>query len=497
MQQLSGFDATFLALESSNQSGHVASLAVYDAKEMRGNAFYSALRRTLRERIPVLPPLRRRLVDVPFKLDSPYWADDPDLDLDYHLRRSALPSPGTDSHLEALVARLHAQPLDRARPLWEMTVIEGLEGERVGVYTKLHHATVDGMAGIALLQAFSDSAEPVDNAERREPEPLPGALEMLARGAAGLARRPGRAIKSGLRVAVALTRCGGPRSVAMASGLLPFAHAAGLGRVPAVYSALGLAGGDHPPLPATPAPRTPWNRKITKHRRWAGATVALDDVHRVRKACGASVNDVVLAIAAHALRTYLDERAKLPADPLIAMVPVSLRSASETAAGGNQVTMTLADLATDEADPVARLLRIHRAMRAARHVHEGVSPTVLTDLGQIGAGLISGRMLEVLARTGLLDRMRPAFNVTISNVPGPRETLSLGGAPMEAVFPVSVVAEGQGLNVTALSYRDRLHFGLTSCRTLVPDLANLARGFKEGLEALRKRVDAFAAQVEE
>lgn len=501
MEQLSGFDASFLAFESSNQTGHVASLAVYDATEASGGAFFHALRRALRERIPALPPLRRRLVEVPFQMDAPYWADDPDLDLDYHLRRAALPSPGSEAQLEALVARLHAQPLDRTRPLWEMTVIEGLERDRVGVYTKLHHAAVDGMAGIALLQVLSDSAAAGNVPARWQPEPLPGELEMLARGAAGFARRPRRAVEAGLRVVAALTRRGGLRAVAMASGLLPFAHASGLGRIPGAYRALGLAGGDkhddRPAFPATPAPRTPWNRGITKHRRWAGATLALEDVHRVRKACGVSVNDVILAITAHALRTYLEQRGELPADPLLAMVPVSLRAASEVAAGGNQVTMTLADLATDEADPVARLLRIQRAMRAARRIHEGVSPAVLKDAGQIGAGLLAGRTLQVLARTGLVDRMRPPFNVTISNVPGPRETLSLGGAPMEAVFPVSVVAEGQGLNVTVLSYRDRLHFGLTSCRTLVPDLADLARGFAEGLETLRKRIDALVAQVEE
>ncbi len=501
MEQLSGLDASFLAFESPTQTGHVASLAIYDQPESAEDSVFPELCRALGARIAGIPALRQRLVTVPFALDRPYWGVDPSFDLDFHLRHVSVPPPGRDAQLAELVARLHGRPLDRARPLWEMYVIEGLENGRFAIYTKVHHAAFDGMAGIALLTALSDGATLCDEARGPAVDaPLPGTLEMLARGAIGLARRPRRRLASGVRTAVAALRGGSVGGIATASGVLPFVHSVGLGRIPGLYRALGLETGDSGEeacaLPATPAPRTPWNRGISMHRRWAPFTLSLDDVKRVRRAFGVTVNDVVLALAAHALRRALETRGALPKDPLIAMVPVSLRTSAEAGGGGNRVSMALTDLATDESDPVERLLRIHRAMDSAKRAHEGIPAAVLQDLGQIGASLIAGPAYRALSRAGLVERMRPVFNVAVSNVPGPRETLTLCGARLNAVYPLSVVAEGQGLNVTVVSYRDRLHFGLTACRDLMPDVAELGRAFAEGLEQLGKRADALSATVE-
>jgi WS/DGAT/MGAT family acyltransferase len=293
---------------------------------------------------------------------------------------------------------------------------------------------------------------------------------------------------SGVRAALAATRGGSLGGIAIASGILPFAHAVGLGRVPGLYRTLERLNGAEDTsacaLPSTPAPRTPWNRAITKHRRWATFTLSRPDVKQVCRAFGVTVNDVVLALTAHALRRELHLRGSLPAEPLIAMVPESLRAEGDMRSGGNRVYMALTDLATDETDPVERLQRIHRAMSAAKRTRAAIPPAVLEDLGQIGANLLAG------------NPIRPAFNVAVTNVPGPREELHLCGARMNAVYPLSVVSEGQGLSVTVVSYRDRLHFGLTACRDLMPDLADLGLGFCEGLELLCKRAEALSAQSE-
>lgn len=502
MERLNALDASFLELETSDQPTHVASLAVYGPPCGAAAADPGAILDALRERVLAFPALRRRLVEAPFGIDRPSWIDDPAIDLDYHLRRAALPAPGDDAELATLVTRLHARALDRTRPLWEVTVIEGLEGGRVAVYTKLHHAAVDGVTGIALLAALSDehgaAREALAASTPARPRPLPGTLSRLARGVAGRAGRPRERARLALQTASALVATRAVASLATASGLLPFAHAAGAGRVPGLYRWLGLTPtkpGAVAPIPATPAPRTPWNRAISAHRRFAGASLPLASVKRVREVYGATLNDVVMAVTSHALRRYLDARGALPAEPLLAMVPISLHGRPGASAGGNQVTMALADLATDEADPARRLRRIAGAMEAAKAMHAETPAGVLQALAPIGTSLIGGGAMQALVATGLLDRMTPPFNVTISNVPGPRTKVSLGGAPMQAVFPVSIVAHGQGLNVTLVSYLDRIHVGLVACRELVPDLDELARGFAEGLEILLKRADAHAATV--
>jgi diacylglycerol O-acyltransferase len=500
MKQLKPLEASFLALESPTQTGHLASLAIFDTPDSAEDSIFPALCRALAPRIARLARLRQRLVPVPLELDRPYWTEDRAFELDYHLRHAWVPRPGRDAQLGELVARLHGPPLDRARPLWEMYVIEGLEQRRFALYTKVHHAALCGLGPTALLEALADGATPelVAKEPAREAR-VPGSLEMLARGALGASGKPRRALVRGARLAAAALRGGKLGGIATASGLLPFAHAAGLGRVPGVYRALGLeqAGEGDPssPLPRTPAPRTPWNRAITSHRRWAGCSVSLADVRRVRRAFGVGANDVVLALVAHALRRELEARKELPDDPLIAMVTVRLDDATDAEARGPQTSMALTDLATDEPDPVLRLLRIHRALRSAERTHEGIPADLVHDLGRMGAQIIAGPASNALSHSGLLERLRPPFSVWVSNVVGPRAPLALAGAPLISLFPLSIVTEGQGLHVSAISYDDELHFGLTACRSLMPELTELGRGFAEGLELLCKRADTRTARV--
>jgi WS/DGAT/MGAT family acyltransferase len=245
---------------------------------------------------------------------------------------------------------------------------------------------------------------------------------------------------------------------------------------------------DADPIPQTPAPRTPFNRSITAHRRFAFFSMKLDDVKRVKSAAGTTLNDVVMAISAGALRRYLEEKKALPKDPLTAMVPVSVRSESERQAYTNRVGSILCTLATDVEDPLDRLRRIHEAMASAKRASEAVPANLLQDWTQVATPALLAQAARIIARTKILDRLNPPFNVVISNVPGPRESLYCAGAELQTFYPVSAVAEGQGLNITVQSYRDHLDWGLISCRELVPDLWRFKDLFAESLEDLQKAV---------
>ena len=491
MQQLTGLDTTFLVMEAGGQLGHVGSLCLYDPSGLRGRSLYEAINDAFEARLSRMPPYRRRLVEVPLGLDRPFWIEDPAFDLDYHVRHIAVPPPGDDQQLAALVARIHGRALDRARPLWELYVIEGCANGLVAIYTKIHHCTIDGVSGAELLQVLLDRS-PEGDAElpaRRaiETEAVPSSFEMLARGVIGLALQPGRILGTARRTI---------RDLRQQEGALgAVARTLGLDRLPLAGGFLRRRGPqlDADPIPQRSAPRTPWNRSITPHRRFAFFSLPLDAVKRVKSAFGTTLNDVVMAISAAALRRYLLDHGELPDAPLIAMVPVSVRSEAQKHEFTNRVTSILAELATDEEDPVARLLRIHGAMQAAKRMQQAVPANLLQDWTQVTTPALAAQAARIVARTKVMDRLNPPFNVVISNVPGPREPLYLAGAELKTYYPVSAVAEGQGLNITVQSYRDHLDFGLIACRELVPDIWRFAELFAEALEELEKRAEREGA----
>jgi WS/DGAT/MGAT family acyltransferase len=488
MQQLSGLDTTFLVMEAGGQLGHVGSLCLYDPSGLRGRSLYEAIGEAFSARLHRMPPYRRRLVQVPLGLDRPYWIEDPDFDLDYHLRHIAVPPPGDNQQLAALVARIHGRALDRDRPLWELYVIEGCANGLVAIYTKIHHCTIDGVSGAELLQVLLDRSPDGDVVEAGEKEVptdrVPGSLEMLARGVGGLALQPGRILGTARRTIRDLRQQEGAFGAVVGS--------LGLDRLPLAGGFLRRRGPqvDADPIPQRSAPRTPWNRSITPHRRFAFFSLPLAEVKQIKNAFGTTLNDVVMALSAAALRRYLLEHHALPEDPLVAMVPVSVRTESQKQEFTNRVTSILAELATDEEDAVARLMRIHEAMQAAKRMQQAVPANLLQDWTQVTTPALAAQAARIVARTRVMDRLNPPFNVVISNVPGPREPLYLAGAELQTYFPVSAVAEGQGLNITVQSYRDHLDFGLIACRELVPDVWRFEDLFKEALEELGKRAEA-------
>ncbi len=488
MQQLSALDTAFLTMETARQFGHVCSLVILDSSTSASGDVHADLVRAFEARKHLLGVYRRKLAMVPLDLDRPYWVDDSDLDLDFHIRALALPAPGNDEQLGEQVARIIARPLDRSRPLWEWYVITGMERGRVGVLTKLHHATIDGASGVELIQLLLETEpdtpppEPSRELERWVPEEPPSTAALLVRTALGYATRPQKMLELQvqlLRTAARLT--GNPVFRQLAFAALP-----GL-------KALRRLSGERPDATVPPtlatgsAPSTPWNRAITAHRRFAFRTLRLADAQTVKHAFGVTVNDVVLALCAGALRAYLDEGDVLPSRALVAMVPISVRQRAQRGEFTNRVTGTTVPIHTDLDDPVARLRAIHDSMAAAKELHEAIPATILTDVTEFVPPALAAQASRLSSRIRMADRMNPPFNLTISNVPGPRVPLYLGGAAMEHFYPVSVVAEGQGLNMTVQSYLDNLDFGLVADRDLVPDLWDFCDGLSAAMDELLAR----------
>jgi len=471
VQQLTGLDAAFLALETPTSTGHVGGVCVLDPAEAPEPLTLARLTDVLEQRLPLVPVLRRKLLNVPLGLDQPYWVDDPDFDIEYHIREIALPRPGSDAQLAEQVARLHARPLDRTRPLWEIYLITGLAKRRAAVYTKIHHCAIDGASGAELLTVLLDltpAGRELPAAEPFTPGRPPGPASLAALAAARLAWRPVQT--------VVVTN----ELVKVVPSLAPT-----LGRF--VGGMLGLNRGDGEVIATTPAraPATPFNRPITQHRRVAFRSVDLGLVKKVKNAFGVSVNDVVMAMCAGALGRWLADHDALPDVPLIAMIPVSIRDPASKGALGNKVSAMLAALPTNVSDPGRRLEIVHAATSLAKSQHAAIPQGLVDQISDFAPPALTARAARVVFATGVLHRL-PPFNLCISNVPGPNIPVYLCGARLLAHYPVSVITEGQGLNITVIGYLGQLHFGLVSCRELVPDIDALAGYLADELKVLLK-----------
>ena len=485
MEQLSGLDGAFLAMETRSVFGHVGSVCIVDALTSDGSEpgmTLQHLTKVIESRLPLVPLFRRRLVMVPFGLDHPYWIEDPDFDIEFHVRELALPFPGNDRQLSEQVARLHARPLDRSRPLWELYLITGLHGGRAAIYSKIHHAAIDGVSGGDILTAVLDvspQGRELPTVEAFVGELPPDTALLLARSAVNLARQPVQAFHLVSDLARSIP------GIANAFGA-PIAQLLGGKDDDDLLSQNGLR-----------APSTPFNAPISPHRRWAFADLPLGEVKTLRRGfdgAGLTVNDVVLALCAGALRRWLQLHEALPAAPLIAAVPVSVRTKHQKGGGGNKVSMMLAALPTNLTDPGDRLAAVHEAMRAAKDQHGAIPAGLLADVSQFAMPALANQAWRLSAKLRLFERVSP-FNLFISNVPGPNVPLYFAGAELLAYYPVSAVVDGQGLNITVMSYRDNLYFGLVACRQLVPDLDVMAGFLRDELDALNAAADVLAAGI--
>lgn len=465
MERLKGIDATFLYMETPSNHMHVGMLWVLRKPEGIGTGYFAAVRTLIESRLHLSKTYRRRLIAVPLDIDHPIWIEDPDFDLDFHLRHIAVPPPGDRHKLLELVARLHSRALDRTKPLWEMYVIEGLADDQVAVYIKIHHCCIDGISGTEMMVSLLDfTPEP-----REVPPPdKPWVPERAPTDAEILLRASVHGIVTPLR---SLRR-------------LPRVIAAGV-----AFGRRTLARRE--PVPTAPfqAPRTPFNRALTPYRRYAVGEVSLDRVKALRKATGATVNDIVLAMCAGALRRYLQATGELPDKPLLAVCPVSVRAEGTDSGASNAVSAMFVSLATDVADPLDRLRVIQGSTADAKEAHKALPANVLTDWSAFAAPLVAAQAARLYSRYKVADLHRPPYNVIISNVPGPPFALYLAGAELLHSYPISLAVEGIGLNITIMSYRSEVAIGLTADREAVPDIERMMALMPEALAELE---DALA-----
>ncbi|HET6653057.1 MAG TPA: wax ester/triacylglycerol synthase family O-acyltransferase [Nocardioides sp.] len=479
MRQLTSLDAQFLNVESPTTTGHVGSLIVLDPSTAPDGIWnIDAVRDVLEPRLHLAAPLRQRLVEVPLGLGRPYWVDDPHFDIEFHLRELALPGPGSLEQLGEQVARIHARQLDRSRPLWEAYVITGVADGRTAFYSKIHHAAIDGVSGSEILETIMDlTPEPrevVPELEPFVPRAMPSTVDLVRRGLASLAFNPVEVLRT---VPKSLTYLDELPGAANVPGVRLLSEAAGV-----VGRTLGQ---EVPELDARDlrAPRTPLNGPITAHRRFAYGSVPLADVKRVRNHYGMTVNDVVMTLVAATLRRWLLDHDALPATPLVAAVPVSVRTENQKGELGNQVSVMVAALPTDVADPAARAEAMRASMLEAKRHFVAVPATLLQDLSHAIPTALSGLAARALFRLATLPGV--PFNLFVSNVPGPPRPLYVAGARVEGIYPVSAVTDMTGgLNVTLFSYDGHLDFGFIACREMVPDVWHLVDYLADALDEL-------------
>jgi len=466
MDRLSGLDASFLYLETPAQLMHVCGVIVLDPSTMPEPYSFARFRDGIAARVHDVHDFTRKLRRVPLGLDHPVWVRDSRFDIERHVHRLALPSPGGYAELTELAGHLAGLPLDRSRPLWEMWVIEGLRGDDgrdlIAVFSKMHHATVDGVSGANLIShlcSLEPDAEPLGTSEPTTWPHEPGRAELLGRAVITTGTRPFQTF-----------------------GLL----------APTVRGVIGTIGrareGTAMAAPLT-APRTSFNGTITSHRAIALAQMDLEAIKEVKAATGTTVNDVVLAVAGGALRSYLADRDELPDSSLLATVPVSVRSESKRAEGANKVSALFARLGTDIEDPLERLEEMATSNRHAKEHHKAISADSLQDWAEFAAPRTFGLAVRAYASLRLAERHPVVHNLVISNVPGPPLPLYFMGALIEGLYPLGPVFHGAGLNITVMSNNGRVGVGVIACRESMPDVDDLARRFPAELARLREAVE--------
>jgi diacylglycerol O-acyltransferase / wax synthase len=455
--RLTGLDASFLHLEDDTAHMHVAAVLLFDGDPPEQEEIADALE----ERLHLVPRYRQRLAPVPYGQGRPVWVDDPHFNLDYHVRKTALPAPGSEEQLRNLAGRVFSQRLDRDKPLWELWIVEGLSAGRFAVLSKTHHALVDGISGVDIASVLFDTRPepeaPPAPGKRWLPAPPPSRSQLLGRALVERFSQPGEIVR-GARAAVRA-----PRRLALSA----YDSLVGIG-------ALAWAG-------LNPAPPSPYNQPIGPHRRFGWVRASLADVKAIKDELGGTVNDVMLATVAGALGRHLHRRGVDTTDlTLKAMVPVSVRAEIDRGALGNRVAAMMASLPVGVPDPVERMRLISESMAGLKESGQAVGAEALTTL----SGFAPPTVMSQAAR---LMRRQRFFNLVVTNVPGPQFPLYLMGREMVEVFPMVPLAPGQAFGVAIMSYNGVINFGLVGDYDLMHDLDDVADDFTQ---ALRELADA-------
>ena len=475
MRKLSGMDATFLYMETDQTPMHISSLLVCEPSKDGENPF-EAVKSQIAARLHEIPSFHRILKHTPFYIDHPVWVNADVVDLEYHIKHARLPMPGNIEQIRTLVQGLHSLVLDRNRPLWQFYIIEGVEDPEFGlpkgsfaIYTKGHHACLDGGAGVSAMDIISDSKPtpraPMPKNEVHFASDNPGFFELI--GSAY-----GRFIQQQVNLVTS---------------------------VPALTKALGKVAKNtfedtgSALKSLRPAPKTRFNVRVEKQRAYGAQSLNLKEVIGVAKATNTKLNDVVLSVCGGALRRYLQDHNELPSRSLVAAVPVSLRELGDMGAG-NQVANMNCAIASDIADPIERLEKVFANSKVAKKQLSAISDVFPTDYSFFGAPIMVSAMAEITSRTNVMNYMPSPFNLAISNVPGPRKPMYFAGSKVKTYFPVSIATHGCALNITLQSYVDRLDFGLVACQKAVPDVQKIADYIIEEFYLLRDVVAESAKQ---
>ena len=467
MQQLSAQDASFVYLETPHTPMHIGSVAIYDPSTAPGGFVrFKDILRFIEARLGGARSFRQRLVRVPFDLDHPYWIEDPEFDLEYHVRHIALPKPGDWRQVCIQAARLHSRPMDLSKPLWEFTIIEGLDGIEglppgcFAIVSKVHHAAIDGMSGVEMSAAVHsidpDVADP-EGTDTWRPDNMPQVADLLVRSYVNNLVQPMRALETIGRSLPGMARLTNE-----------------------------VRKGDVSVRNARPAPRTRFNGKVGPHRVWDAVPFPLKDIRAIKDAVpGATVNDVILSIVGGALRTYLLDKGELPKDTLTAMAPISVRGEGEKAALGNLVSAMVVGLGTQVEDPLERLRFVHGEASNSKAMTNAIGAKNLADYSQLIPSGLAGLAARLYTRVGAANAHAPAFNCVVTNVPGARVPLYFCGAKMVAMYGTGPVFDGMGLINPVYSYGDTIAVSFTSDRDVMPDPDAYAAGLRGAFAALK------------
>jgi WS/DGAT/MGAT family acyltransferase len=467
MHRLNGTDTAFLYGETAAWHMHVSAVMTLDPSTSPEEFSFDRLRHQLASRMHDVPQFRWKLREVPFGLDRPSMVEDLDFDIDYHLRHIAVPDPGGPEQLGNLIGEIVGWKLDRSRPLWEMWLIDNLEGGQKALLAKVHHSIIDGVSGSELATVLLDmEADPPERSipvDDRVADPWPSDFELVVRGLGHSFLTPWRVAR--------LTR----QTVRQAVRLLPFRQR----QTP-------------PPIPFQ-APRTPFNTPLSPHRRFAYTSIPLEDVKAIKNAFSVKMNDVILALCAGALRRFLDKSGDLPESPLIAQCPVSTRPDDEKSDVGTQVAAMFASLATDIDDPVDRLMTIHDSTQGAKEMQRAMAAEKIMGISEAAAPALIEMAARMYTRAGLDARTPPPMNLIISNVPGPPFPLYTAGAEVTSLYPMGPLLFGTGINITVFSYRDNIDFGFMVDRQALPNPWLVAEGIPLALDELKAALADRAA----
>jgi WS/DGAT/MGAT family acyltransferase len=475
MLQLSGQDASFVYLETPHTPMHIGSVGIYDPSTAPGGFVrFKDILAFIASRLGGARSFRQRLVRVPFDLDHPYWIEDPEFDIEFHVRHIALPKPGDWRQLCIQVARLHARPMDLSKPLWEFTIVEGLDniaGLPPGCFalvSKVHHAAIDGMSGVEMSAAVHDldaAMTPPPAQPEWRPEHMPNVADLLVRSYFNSLTQPMRIMET-------------------------------IGRsLPGMAKLTAQVGkGDVSIRNARPAPKTRFNGKVSAHRVFDAVPLPLAEVRAIKEAVGgATVNDVILAIVGGGLRSYLASKDDLPKETLTAMAPISVRGEGEKAALGNLVSAMVVGLGTQIEDPLERLRFVHDEAVNSKALTNAVGARTLTDYSQLIPSGLAGLAARLYTRVGAANAHAPVYNCVVTNVPGSRVPLYFCGAKMVAMYGTGPVFDGMGLINPIYSYGDTIAISFTSDRSMMPDPENYAAALRASFEALKAATLGTAA----